>query len=102
VKRRRRPNSVAVNFRGIEYDLDLDLCQHALVRRQIDGEFDSLEALADAIERSRSTVSRFFSGRQTSLAVMLAILGKLKLSFDEVCTPRRPNGGSSAERSGTP
>ena len=47
-----------------------------------------MESLARAVMRSRSTVSRFFSGRQTSLSVALAILGKLKLDFDQVFTPR--------------
>src|SRR5437868_2527981 len=57
-------------------------------RRSGESEFDSMESLARAVMRSRSTVSRFFSGRQTSLSVALAILGKLKLDFDQVFTPR--------------
>jgi hypothetical protein len=36
---------------------------------------------------SRSTASRFFSGRPTSLAVTLKILEALHLSFEEVATP---------------
>ena len=59
----------------------------ALVRRQVAGEFHSMEQLAAAIGISRSTVSRFFAGRATSLTVALAVLDKLKLKFEEVFTP---------------
>jgi hypothetical protein len=52
--------------------------------RQIAGDFDSVEGLADRIRCSRSTVSRFFSGRNTSLTVTLRILGALQLTFDQV------------------
>jgi DNA-binding XRE family transcriptional regulator len=45
-----------------------------------------MEALADAVGRSRSTVSRWFAGRPTSLPVALAILAKLDVSFDDVYT----------------
>jgi hypothetical protein len=64
------------------------VCQHALVRRQIEGEFDSMEGLAEAVGCSRSTVSRFFSGKRTSLAVALVVLDRLKLTFDEVFNRR--------------
>jgi transcriptional regulator with XRE-family HTH domain len=83
--------------------MDLGVCQHAHVRRQIEGEFDSMERLAEAIGCSRSTVSRFFSGKRTSLAVALMVLDKLKLTFDDVFTRRgdedgraTPSGGSAA------
>jgi DNA-binding XRE family transcriptional regulator len=46
-----------------------------------------MEHLATAIGISRSTVSRFFAGRATSLTVALAVLDKLKLKFEEVFTP---------------
>ena len=62
------------------------MVRHALIRRQVDGELDSMEGLAAAVGRSRSTVSRFFAGRQTSLTVALALLGRLKLEFDDVFT----------------
>ncbi len=85
--RRRRPRRVIVNFRGIDYDMDLTVCNLELVRRQVEGELMSMQELADAIGRSRSTASRFFSGRQTSLTVTLSVLDKLKLTFEEVFTP---------------
>ena len=43
-----------------------------------------METLAEAVGISRSTVSRFFSGKSTSLAVTLKILGVLQLRFDDV------------------
>ena len=82
-----RPRWTIVNFRGIDHEMNVTVCRMALVRRQVAGEFDSMEGLADAIGRSRSTVSRFFAGRRTSLPVALAVLDKLKLRFEQVFTP---------------
>jgi DNA-binding XRE family transcriptional regulator len=83
---RTRLRRVIVNFNGIDYDMDLAVVRHGLVRRQVDGEFHTMEALADAVGCSRSTVSRWSAGRPTSLPVALAILAKLDLRFDEVYT----------------
>jgi transcriptional regulator with XRE-family HTH domain len=74
-------------FRGIEYTLNLAACRRALVDRQVDGKLDSMESLAVAVGISRSTASRFFSGRPTSLAVTLKILEALQLTFDQVAAP---------------
>jgi DNA-binding XRE family transcriptional regulator len=79
-----RPKQVDVWYRGIPYTLDLVRCRRALVQRQIDGELDSMESLAKVVGISRSTASRFFSGRPTSLTVTLKILEVLKLRFEEV------------------
>src|SRR5262249_50253223 len=79
--RSRRPNRVTVNFRGIEHEMNLAICREALVRRQVEGECESMERLAQASGCCRSTASRFFSGR-TSLATALAIMDVLKLTFD--------------------
>lgn len=81
------PTTVAVSYRGIRYVLDLARCRRALVWRQVEGELDSMESLANAVGISRSTASRFFSGRTTSLAVTLKILGALRLGFEDVATP---------------
>jgi hypothetical protein len=83
----RRPRRAIVNFRGINHEMNVTVCRMALVQRQVAGEFDSIEGLADAIGRSRSTVSRFFAGRRTSLPVALAVLDKLKLRFEQVFMP---------------
>jgi len=80
------PRRAVVNFDGVDYEMNVLACRHALVRRRVDGEFHSFQGLADAVGRSRSTVSRFFSGRQTSLLVALTILAKLQLAFGEVYT----------------
>ncbi len=83
-RRLRRPISALVYYRGIRYRLDLEVCRKALVRAQIEGKLDSMEGLAKLIGASRSTVSRFFSGRNTSLTVTLKVLDALGLGFDDV------------------
>jgi transcriptional regulator with XRE-family HTH domain len=83
---RKLRRTVSVQFRGVEYTLDLSVCRHALVNQQVAGKLDSMESLANACGISRSTASRFFSGRPTSLAVTLKILEALQLTFDEVAT----------------
>jgi transcriptional regulator with XRE-family HTH domain len=82
-----RPKYVTAWYRGIPYTLDLVRCRRALVARQIEGGLDSMESLANTVGISRSTASRFFSGRPTSLAVTLKILDALHLGFDDVATP---------------
>jgi transcriptional regulator with XRE-family HTH domain len=76
----------AVWYRGIPYTLDLVRCRRALVQQQVEGELDSMESLANAVDMSRSTASRFFSGRPTSLTVTLKLLDALHLKFGEVAT----------------
>ncbi len=88
MRRLRRPDSVAVWYRDIAYDLNLMKCRRALIERQVEGELSSMEGLAESIGISRSTTSRFFSGRATSLAVTLKILTKLGLKFEQVATMR--------------
>jgi transcriptional regulator with XRE-family HTH domain len=83
-----RPKTVTVFYRGIPYVLDLVRCRRALVDRQVDGGLDSMESLAEAVGISRSTASRFFSGKPTSLTVTLKILEVLKLRFDDVAKPK--------------
>jgi transcriptional regulator with XRE-family HTH domain len=82
-----RPKQVIVWYRGAPYTLDLVKCRRALVLRQVEGELDNMNSLARAVGVSRSTASRFFSGRSTSLAVTLRILSVLRLTFEEVATP---------------
>jgi hypothetical protein len=82
-----RPKKITVRYRGIPYSLNLVVCRRALVTRQVDGDLDSMESLADAVGISRSTASRFFSGKPTSLTVTLRILKTLKLKFEDVAKP---------------
>jgi hypothetical protein len=83
-----RPREVTVVYRGIPHTFDLLICRHALVQCQVKGELDSMETLAIEVGVSRSTASRFFSGRQTSLAVTLKILDALHLRFEDVAKPQ--------------
>ncbi len=99
-RRSNRPKRVIVNFDSIDYEMDLTICRQARVRRQVDGEFDSMERLADSVGLSRSTISRFFAGRQMSLKVALAILDKLKLTFDQVFTRCDPDMIGTRDSSG--
>ena len=91
----RPPARIEVRYRGIPYTLDLQRCRRALVERQVEGEFASLEALASLIGISRSTVSRFFAGRSTSLSVTLKVLGALRLRFEDVASPVAGSNGAS-------
>jgi hypothetical protein len=86
-RRTNRPRQVTVWYRGIPYTLDLVRCRRALVQRHVEGDLDSMQSLASTIGISRSTASRFLSGRQTSLTVTLRILAALHLTFEEVATP---------------
>ena len=91
--RMNRPHTVVVSYRGMPYRLDLVACRRALVKRQVDGELDSMQSLAGSCGISRSTASRFFSGRNTSLTVTLKILVALHLNFGDVATPLELPGG---------
>ena len=92
--RRDRPQRAVVHFRGITYEMDILACERALLQRQVGGEFLTMDALAEAVGVSRSTVSRFLSGRSLSLKVTLAILGRLRLRFEDVFRPYRPDAAS--------
>jgi len=96
-----RPRTVTVQFRGIPYQLDLVRCRRALVDRQVDGDLDSMESLAVAVGISRSTASRFFSGRPTSLTVTLKILAVLKLKFENVARPVADQDSGDGPAGGT-
>jgi hypothetical protein len=62
-------------------------CRNALVQCQVRGELDSMESMAEKAEVSRSTASRFFSGKPTSLAVTLVLLDILGVPFADVAMP---------------
>lgn len=94
-----RPKTVKVFYRGLPYELDLVACRRALVDCQVKGQMASMEELAGKVNISRSTASRFFSGRPTSLAVTLSILDALHLTFDDVAQPLDED---DEERTGKP
>ena len=90
-----KPTGATVYYRGALYVLDLVLCRRALVRRQVEGELHNMSSLAAAANVSRSTASRFFAGRSTSLAATLRILKALHLEFGDVATPAEPDQSGS-------
>lgn len=77
-------------------------CRRALVGCQIEGKFERMEELADSIEISTSTASRFFSGRPTSLTVTKKILAALGLKFEDVLRPAEilPRGNTGVKADG--
>src|SRR5262245_14587788 len=86
-RRRRRPASVILAFDGHPHRVDLAVIERAFFAKVVAGKYDSREDIAKAIGRSRSTVSRFFGGRNTSVRVFLDILTELDLKFEDVATP---------------
>jgi transcriptional regulator with XRE-family HTH domain len=82
-------------YRGVAYRLNLERCRRALVLGQVDGKFGSMEALAAVVVVSRSTVSRFLSGRPTSLDVTVRILAALGLRFEDVAKPLQGHGDAA-------
>jgi transcriptional regulator with XRE-family HTH domain len=101
-KRPRRPSEVTVSYRGIPFILDLVRCRRALVGCQIAGKFDRMEELADAVGVSRSTVSRFFAGRETSLTVTKKIVAGIGLKIEDVLRPAEivPRGNTRGTADG--
>ena len=86
-----------VSFEGVKYEMDRHAIRVALVHRQVAGEFHTKEELADAVGCSRSTISRYLSGRSGSLAVALRVLEKLQLRFDDVYRQLDEPAGASQE-----
>ena len=84
---RSRPTEAIVIYRGSPWRIDLVRCRRALVHRQVDGLYHNMASLAAAANVSRSTASRFFSGKSTSVTATLRILKALKLEFADVATP---------------
>jgi transcriptional regulator with XRE-family HTH domain len=90
-----RLKKVTVSYRGVPYTLNLIVCRRSLVDCQVKGEFESMEQLATAVGVSRSTASRFFSGRPTSLAVTKRMLAALHVKFEDVLTPETEADGTA-------
>jgi hypothetical protein len=81
------PAVAAVTFKGVPYMLDLHRCRRALILGEVEVEFDGLTEVAAKAGMSRSTASRFFSGRRTSLWAALRVLAVLRLDFTDVARP---------------
>jgi hypothetical protein len=89
-RRGRRRDKAIAWYRGVPYVLDLRRCRMALVRCELGGDFGSMEALAERVQVSRSTASRFFSGRPTSLTVTNRLIDVLGLEHEDVLRPATP------------
>jgi hypothetical protein len=91
-----RPKYSTVWLRGLPYRLDLVKCRRALVLRQVDGDLDGMESMANDCGISRSTASRFFSGRATSLTVILKIEDvATAVTEDDEDEPEGPSGAGA-------
>jgi hypothetical protein len=88
---RRRPASAVQVFDGNLHRLDMVTIESAFFRKVIEGTYGCREDLAKAAGCSRSTVSRFFAGKNVSIKVTLAILAALDLRFDDVAEPLKAN-----------
>jgi hypothetical protein len=98
-----RPSTVVVWYRGNPYRLDLERCRHAFAQLVVSGEVRGVRDLARKLGMRRSTASRFFAGRNTSLTVTLKILDALKVTITDVSRPldgdpTDPNGGAAGGR----
>jgi hypothetical protein len=86
IRRRRRPESAIYWFDGNPYRVDLATIHRAMFAGIVAGKYKSLQHFADTVSRSRSTVSRFFTGRGVGLPVFLETLTELNLRFEDVAT----------------
>jgi DNA-binding XRE family transcriptional regulator len=66
--------------------LDLVKIEQSFFRKVVAGELTHWDDVAKAVGVSRSTVSRFIRGATVSIAVALAVLRLLDLTFEDVHT----------------
>jgi hypothetical protein len=104
---RNKSDWAIVHFKGFPHVLCLRALRRALLARAIVKDFGTTAELATRIGASRSTVSRLFGGRTTSIGVAVAALTELKLDFEDVCWPlegdlleRLMREGATIERNG--
>jgi transcriptional regulator with XRE-family HTH domain len=84
---RKRPREATITYRGMPWRLNLHACERALVYRQIEGAFETMNDLARLAGCSRSTATRLFRGQRVSIPVLLRILKVLRLKFEDIATP---------------
>ena len=82
-----RPTSTVVSFYGRPHRINLDAIERRFLRHVVEGRYSDKAGFAKEIGLSRSTLSRFLRGRQTSLKIVLRVLRALELKFDDVATP---------------
>jgi transcriptional regulator with XRE-family HTH domain len=83
----RRPDWALVEYEGLPHLLWLRRVRRALLDSAVRGEYESRLAVADGAGVSRSTASRFVSGRHASTRTTKAILDVLGLQWEEVLYP---------------
>jgi hypothetical protein len=83
----RRPDWALVEYEGLPHLLWLRRVRRALLDSVVRGEYESRLAVADGARVSRSTASRFVSGRHASTRTTKAILDVLGLQWEEVLYP---------------
>jgi hypothetical protein len=83
----RRPAWALVEYAGLPHLLWLRRVRRALLDSAVRGEYESRLAVADGAGVSRSTASRFVSGRHASTRTTKAILDALGLKWEEVLYP---------------
>jgi transcriptional regulator with XRE-family HTH domain len=82
-----KSRTAIVMWRGSRYEIDVARCNRAMVHLQVEGVLDSLEDLAKLAGVSRSTTSRFMSGKGGGPATVRVILRVLRLEFATVVSP---------------
>ena len=81
------PGPVLVELKGHIYSFDRAQCRRALLLLQVNGEMDTIAALAADVGVSRSTISRLFNSGRCSPAMLGRVLRRLELRFEDVYTP---------------
>ena len=88
IKRRHdRDAWTETKFDGHPYRFHVAELERAFFRGVVAGRFTTKEQFSGLIGVSRSTGSRVFRGRNTSLKVALRVLAELELKFDDVAYP---------------
>jgi hypothetical protein len=94
-----RRRTAVVQYNGVSYTRNLSLCRRTLTERQVEGSFlGGLGELGTVSACTRSSVSRFFAGRNLSMQLTVRILDALKLRFDQVHTPITPHTDAFDDR----
>lgn len=82
--------------KSVLYTRNSSLRRRALTQRRVEGCYLGGHGdIADEIECSRSSVSRFFSGHNIRADITRRILDALKLKFDDVHAPFTPQSDAS-------
>jgi transcriptional regulator with XRE-family HTH domain len=74
-----------VTHQGQTYERDLAKCRRLVLERQVEGEFDTLEGLAQRVGLGRTTVGAWLRGAVPGTTTTTArILEGLRVEFEDV------------------